>query len=184
MTKRILGIVAISSFVVTSIFSATAQAAESGTRPSSSGMSVKVALVTGAVLAQNLGLDDGTFAMSPLSLAGRKMECASGEGLFPISSMTELSSQRQVSREGIGDTIKIESDGKTVALGKFSKSSLSKPVGPINDGMYNKLWNTCTLLGTVSGVPKRNFYTVYVNDDKVGDYTYSELKKGLALKYG
>lgn len=179
----VVGRALVASVALTSIVAGAASAAEPSVRPLASTFTVKVKLETGAVLAQNLGTSTGAFAMEPLSLPARRAWCSSGENLFSTSSMGDLDLQVTLSREAVGDTIKIESDGKTVALGKFTKSSLSKPIGPINDGMYNKLWNTCTLLGSVARVPKRDFYTVYVNDDKVGDYTYAELKKGLSLSY-
>ena len=83
-------------------------------------------------------------------------------------------------RAKLGDQFRLDSSGKTVALGKlssFQKVSETE-IGPKYEPFKGTL---CLLKAEISNVPTFDFYALYLNGVRIGDYSLNELKKGLVF---
>jgi len=84
-------------------------------------------------------------------------------------------------RAKIGDQFRVDASGKTVAIGKLSSFELvsETEVGPAYDPFKGSL---CMLEAQIQNIPTENFYAIYFQGVRVGDYSLSDIKKGLVFK--
>lgn len=84
-------------------------------------------------------------------------------------------------RAKIGDQFRVDASGKTVAIGKLSSFELvsETEVGPAYDSLKGSL---CMLKAQIQNIPTENFYAIYFQGVRVGDYSLSDIKKGLVFK--
>ena len=84
----------------------------------------------------------------------------------------------------VGSQIRLESNGNIVSLGSLTSYVLNGQYDLPNSkyGAANQLAGMlCTLKGILTNVPELNFYTLFIDDIRAGDFTLKELKNGIQI---